>query len=216
MQLISNKKTTSTNKRQPTPFWVPVIKKEFGDFGGFAGKFRPSFEVQNFCALNTRRAIAMGDSMPSLRRAVVAYGRRQIAQLLNSHLVAVVTSLGEHEKLNSSDMLAVANAIIDNHKFSSLKFSSVLGFFHSLRIGVHKIFGEVSPRKILEVYNSYASEAMEKEYKERLSLEKEQEAREYEASVRKAVSWPERARRLGLPEGTTFQQYLMKPISQTE
>lgn len=198
--------------------WMLAIKGQFGEYKDFRDRFFAKPDTWGFCASDKglRRAIELDDRMPSLTRACRTYGTANVKNLIGAHVSAAIIAMGEQEKFNPFDAQNAAALIVECKRWRHLKFSTVLGFFHALTTAEYKIYGSVTPRKILEVYQQYCERAHEREHEERCRIEKEREEAERAAYEAKCRPWEERAAELGLPPGTSLADWIHMGIAEDE
>lgn len=210
MELINTKpRKTEMALRREQP-WALAIRAQFGDVSNFTRRFSPSHEVQRHCALNVERAVRMGDRMPSMARAEVVYGAANVTALIRSHLAVALVAMGDEGKMDRADVALCAQAIADAPKLRVLKFPTVLAFFHALKCGEYKIYGQLTTRKLMEAFNEYAEKASQREYAERQRIEEELRRAEEAEERAAAQSWDVTRRKLGLPEGTSYLDWVLQ------
>lgn len=173
-----------------------AIRQRYGSLESFALRFPPA--AQRICAVNTRRAV--DNDTATFGRIVAAYGERGIEGVLNAHITDAITSMGEMADVDPADIRFTAEAICSNQRFRSLRFPSVFGFFHLLKIGEFDIYGKVTPRKILEAFRKYAERQQALE--DRLAYEKQcrDEAQARGCRSKGAVSWAQYAAMRGIKD----------------
>lgn len=189
----------TTTSQEP---WALAIREQYGQLPAFAARFTP--KVQKYCAQNMVKAVE--NNLPSFGRIVSTYGEEGISAIVATHMTDAILRMGEDRDVDPYDVQFIASAICESERFKTLRFTTVLGFFHLLKCGEFDIYGKVTPRKILEAFRKYAIEAQAKE--NRIAYEKEcreQEA-ERDRSRANAVSWEEFAASKGIPDAS-FMAY---------
>ena len=148
---------------------------------------------------------AVENNLPTFARIVATYGEEGVAALVGTHITDAILRMGEDRDVDPYDVQFIAEAICESDRFKTLKFTTVLGFFHLLKCGEFDIYGKVTPRKILEAFRKYAIDAQAKE--NRIAYEKacreEEEARERAAA--EAISWEEFAAKNNLPDKSMLE-----------
>lgn len=215
-QLTTNIQDSSHLPAPRIPTWYGAIVKRFGNAASFISSFKARPEVQEHCALHMRKAIEMEDSMPSLGRAVAVYGRDVVSSHLSTHLTAALITMGETkaEKIDQYTVRSVGRSMAATRQWPHLRYSTIIGFFHSLTCGEYKIYGDVTPRKIMECFNEYCENANDREGAIRLEIEREKAERERREHDARCISWEERRSRLGLPEGTTLVDWVLMGVEE--
>lgn len=192
----------TTTSQEP---WALAIREQYGDLPAFATRFTP--KVQKYCAQNMVKAVE--NNLPSFGRIVSTYGEEGVAAIVATHITDAILRMGEDRDVDPYDVQFIASAICESDRFRTLKFTTVLGFFHLLKCGEFDIYGKVTPRKVLEAFRKYAIDAQAKE--NRIAYEKdcrEAEA-ERERSRANAISWEEFAKKNGITDGD-FASYMIR------
>ena len=154
----------TTTSQEP---WALAIREQYGNLPAFASRFTP--KVQKYCAQNMVKAVE--NNLPSFGRIVSTYGEEGIAAIVATHITDAILRMGEDRDVDPYDVQFIASAICESDRFKTLRFTTVLGFFHLLKCGEFDIYGKVTPRKILEAARKYAIDAQAKE--NRIAYEKE-------------------------------------------
>lgn len=198
MELIPNRRqetALTTTSQQP---WALAIREQYGALPAFAARFTP--KVQKYCAQNMVKAVE--NNLPTFGRIVSTYGEEGIGAIVATHMTDAILRMGEDRDVDPYDVQFIASAICESERFKTLRFTTVLGFFHLLKCGEFDIYGKVTPRKILEAFRKYAITAQAKE--NRIAYEKD--CREYEAKRKReaaeAISWQEYAAGKGIPDAS--------------
>lgn len=195
-----------TTTRQP---WAVAIRERYGALPDFASKFSP--RAQKYCAQNMVKAVRM--RFPSFGRIVITYGEAGIAALVATHITDAILRMGEDRDVDSYDVQFIAEAICQSERFRSLRFTTILGFFHLLKCGEFDIYGKVTPHKVLEALRKYADEAEAKENRILIELELEQkrrqEAEEAERIAREGNGWEAFKRQNGLDPNMSIAEYYL-------
>ena len=188
MELTSSRSKTALATTGQEP-WALAIRKSYGNLPAFATKFSPA--VQKYCAQNMLKAVE--NDLPTFGRIVSTYGEEGVGALVATHMTDAILRMGEDRDVDPHDVQFIAEAICQSDRFKTLRFTTVIGFFHFLKCGEFDIYGKVTPRKILEAFRKYAIEAQAKE--NRIAYEKD--CREAEAAREQArahsVTWEQYA-----------------------
>ncbi len=194
----------TTTSQQP---WAIAIRESYGNLPAFAERFAP--KSQKFCARNMVKAVEQ--NLPTFGRIVATYGEEGIAAVVATHITDAILRMGEDRDVDPYDVQFIAEAIAESERFRTLKFTTVLGFFHLLKCGEFDIYGKVTPRKILEALRKYAIEAQAKENRIYYEMEKERERREAEEHDRLVASqrngWEDFKKRNNLDPNLTIAEY---------
>lgn len=206
MELTPSRRDTTALTTISQEPWALAIREEYGSLPAFAARFTP--KVQKYCAQNMVKAVE--NNLPSFGRIVRTYGEEGIGAIVATHMTDAILRMGEDRDVDPYDVQFIASAICESERFKTLRFTTVLGFFHLLKCGEFDIYGKVTPRKILEAFRKYAIEAQAKE--NRIAYEKdcrEAEA-ERERSRANAISWEEFAKSHGIPDGDIASYMIRK------
>lgn len=212
MELTSKRKTKAAVPAAPQPAWAIAVRKKFGNLQSFIVKFSPN--VQRYCAQNMFKAVA--DNIPTFGQIVGTYGEKGVSRLIATHITDAILRMGEEADVDHYDVQFISEAICESVRFRLLKVSTVFGFFHLLKGGEFDIYGKVTPRKIMEVFRSYAVNARAKEIHIAEELESRRKAAEREDATRNAVTWEEYARIHNLSDGSFLAYYLRLQKENTE
>lgn len=167
--------------------WAIDIRNRYGSLQNLVRTF--SVETQSYCDRNFEKAIAA--DIPTLVRLERAYGRDSIICLLKIHITSAIISMGEQDNIDTTDQQFIAQNILDSEKLRTLNLASVLAFFNRLRAGEIELFGKISPAKILQAFNKYAKQAIEREHQARASIRQRQRQEEYARHSAQAVTFHE-------------------------
>lgn len=208
MELInSNRNETGLAVVSQQP-WAIQIRQDYGELPAFAQRFSP--KVQKYCAQNMVKAVET--NLPTFGRVVATYGEEGMAAIVATHITDAILRMGEDRDVDPYDVQFTASAICESDRFKTLRFTTVIGFFHLLKCGEFDIYGKITPRKILEAARKYAIEAQAKE--NRIAYEKEnREARERrERDAANSTTWEQYAAAHGIEEKdwATYIQNQMK------
>lgn len=193
----------TTTSQEP---WALAIRERYGALPAFAAKFTP--RVQKYCAQNMVKAVE--DNLPTFARIIKTYGEEGVGALIATHMTDAILRMGEDRDVDPYDVQFIASAICESERFRTLRFTTVIGFFHLLKCGEFDIYGKVTPRKILEAFRKYAIEAQATE--NRIAYEKacrEQEA-EQDRSRANAITWEQFAASKGIPDGSIMEYVARK------
>lgn len=193
--LPSRRQETALTTTSHEP-WALAIRETYGNLPAFAARFTP--KVQKYCARNMVKAVE--ENLPTFSRIVATYGEEGVAALVATHITDAILRMGEDRDVDPYDVQFIAEAICESDRFKTLRFTTILGFFHLLKCGEFDIYGKVTPRKILEAFRKYAIDAQAKE--NRIAYEKtcREEAEARERAAAEAISWEEFAARNNLPD----------------
>lgn len=182
--------------------WALAIREQYGALPAFAARFTP--QVQKYCARNMVKAVE--ENLPTFGRIVATYGEEGVGAIVATHMTEAILRMGEDRDVDPYDVQFIASAICESDRFRTLRFTTVLGFFHLLKCGEFDIYGKVTPRKVLEAFRKYAVEAQAKE--NRIAYEKEcrEQQAERDRSRANAISWEEYAASKGIPDAS-FLEY---------
>ena len=208
MEIIkSNRAETALATTGSQAPWALAIREEFGQLPDFALRFAP--KAQKYCAQNMVKAVE--NNLPNFARIIATYGEPGIAGLINTHITDAVIKMGEEGDVDPYDVQFIAEAITGSERFRTLRFTTVLGFFHLLKCGEFDIYGKVTPRKILEAFRKYAVEAQAKENRIAYEMEQRQAEAERREWAKTRVSWQEWATGQGItdPDPQTYFQRMM-------
>lgn len=196
MELIPSRRqdaALTTTSQQP---WALAIREQYGNLPAFASRFTP--KVQKYCAQNMVKAVE--EDLPTFGRIVSTYGEEGVAAIVATHITDAILRMGEDRDVDPYDVQFIAGAICESERFKTLRFTTVLGFFHLLKCGEFDIYGKVTPRKILEAFRKYAIDAQAKE--NRIAYEKD--CREHDAAreraAAEAITWEQYAAGKGIPD----------------
>jgi hypothetical protein len=176
--------------------WAIAIRNRYGTTQDLFRTMSVDREVAYH--LNLPQAIA--SDTPTLVRLTKSYGNDVTTALLEVHITSAIISMGEENDAEPSDVKMIAQAILQNDNIKRLNMASVLSFFARLKCGEFKIYGKITPRKFMEIFNEYAEVAIEREERIVRDLEKlraDQEWQEHQAS---AISFEEYKRTKGYGE----------------
>lgn len=209
MELMPSRRTETaltTTSQEP---WALAIRESYGNLPAFATKFSPA--VQKYCAQNMVKAVE--NDLPSFGRIVSTYGEEGVGALVATHMTDAILRMGEDRDVDPYDVQFIAEAICQSDRFRTLRFTTVLGFFHLLKCGEFDIYGKVTPRKILDAFRKYAVEAQAKE--NRIAYEKDcrEAAAAREQARANAVSWEQYAASKGLPDAS-LADYAIRVIQE--
>lgn len=192
----------TTTSQEP---WALAIRENYGNLPAFATKFSPA--VQKYCAQNMVKAVE--NNLPTFGRIVSTYGEEGVGALVATHMTDAILRMGEDRAVDPYDVQFIAEAICQSDRFKTLRFTTVIGFFHLLKCGEFDIYGKVTPRKILEAFRKYAVEAQAKE--NRIAYEKD--CREAEAAREQAransITWEQYAAANGIKD-PSFAAYFAR------
>lgn len=211
MELTPSRRDTTALTTISQEPWALAIREEYGSLPAFAARFTP--QVQKYCAQNMVKAVE--NNLPTFGRIVSTYGEEGIGAIVATHMTDAILRMGEDRDVDPYDVQFIASAICESERFKTLRFTTVLGFFHLLKCGEFDIYGKVTPRKILEAFRKYAIEAQAKE--NRIAYEKacrEKEA-EMERHRQEAISWKQHAASKGLPDAS-LMDYAIRVIQEGE
>lgn len=187
MKLINyTKKEVVANER-----WAIAIKNRFGDAQSLLMKLNP--DVQEYCS-DRLRLLCADDTMPTLVRVSIVYGNKVSETLLNTHLTEAIITMGE-KNVEADEIKLIARTIRADENLRTLNVAMILHFFKRLKSGQFKIFGAVTPRKIMECMQAFSAEAKELEHSFRLQAEKEQREAERREHEKVAISLSEYAKK---------------------
>ena len=210
MELLGKRQNTELALKSSEP-WAIAIKGQFGEFENFAERFKPTAIVQHTCYTGIARAVRMGDSMPSLIRAQLTYGRENIIILLETHISRMLVTMGAEGKLDAVSVGLLARTIADSPRLRTLKFSTVLGFFAALQSGEYKLYG-INNYEIMRSFKEYAEKAHEIESAERFRIDDEERKRKESESEGDWQKWEVTRQKLGLPPGTTYVDWVLMDV----
>lgn len=209
MELTPSRRDTTALTTISQEPWALAIREEYGSLPAFAARFTP--QVQKYCAQNMVKAVE--NNLPTFGRIVSTYGEEGIGAIVATHMTDAILRMGEDRDVDPYDVQFIASAICESERFKTLRFTTVLGFFHLLKCGEFDIYGKVTPRKILEAFRKYAITAQAKE--NRIAYEKacrEKEA-ERERDRQEAISWEQYAASKGLPDAS-LMDYAIRVIQE--
>lgn len=218
MELITSNRRNFLPVQARRP-WVPAILDRYGDFEQLLNRFGPRPDVQRYCYENIAWAVHPASGVECLARMIHAYGRAKIKALIVSHLTATLIYIGREKDMDPQQVKFTASAIVDHNPLASLKFSTVIGFFHYLNIGLYEWKSAPSQQAIMAAYRQYGEYAMNKEYSARERMERERRETERRIHDSQCRPWEESCRRLGLPEGTSLADWVsgkVRPRLQSE
>lgn len=180
MNNTNNANTTMSN--QPR---AQEIRYLYGDMT----RMNRSFGVSNqeYCAENM--ASAVENKMPNLARFIAAYGKENIAAILGAHITDLMASLGVAKDMSDRDVLVLSRAICNNNRLRMLLFSTVVGFFHLLKVGDIEMYGKPTPRGIIEALNRYAERASVDEQRLKKAKNERDRDAEYERHRAESITW---------------------------
>ncbi len=195
MYPIDSANTYPIEKMADDPLSIS-IRKRFGGIDSFARRFSPA--QQRFCAQNTR--VAVENDLSLFGQLVKAYTSDSMAKVIGVHVSEALMRMGEQREVNPEDVRFVSEVICDSRLSHRLRFPAIFGFFYHLKSGELDIFGQLTPRKLLEAFRKYAEKQLAVE--ERLIIEKEQrnEEKKRDEYRSKAITWEEYAKLRGIPE----------------
>lgn len=205
MELIpSRRQETALTTISQEP-WALAIREQYGNLPAFAARFTP--KVQKYCAQNMVKAVE--NDLPSFGRIVSTYGEEGVAAIVATHITDAILRMGEDRDVDPYDVQFIASAICESSRFKTLRFTTVLGFFHLLKCGEFDIYGKVTPRKVLEAARKYAVDAQAQE--NRIAYEKDcrEAAAERERAAAEAISWEDYAKKNGIPDAD-FASYMIR------
>ena len=157
---------------------------------------------------NYQQAIASG--VPTLVRLTKSYGEDVVAPLLEVHITSAIIAMGEESDVEPTDIKFVAQAICQSENLRTLNMASVMTFFHKLKCGEFKIFGKVTPRKIMEAMQDYVEIAKEKERKAFADIQKQEEKLAWEKHQQEAVTFEQYKASRGYGDEITNPMDLLK------
>lgn len=207
MYFISTNSTKKAPATAERPDWCYAIENRYGDAARMARAF--GIDKQQMCAERIEDALRSG--IPSLARMIVTYGQETIESLLSGHLHEALVALGEIKAVDHRDLDYTVRGICSYGPFRTISMAGIIGFFYRLKCGEFDIYGQVNPRRILEVMHRYAQNQQELEYRISTRIEQEQRQAEEAARERDLIPWPEVAARHGidLEKFPRIQDYLV-------
>lgn len=149
--LSVNKRFTNTPKALG---WLVVKKDEilqrYGDAHNFALTFNPSVQIK--CAMHTERSLT--SDVPTIRQLLYTYQIEHLQVWMMAHLEDLNEYVGAKNKLQITQMEALANMIIVKSDY--LKASEILLFFYKLKAGdFGGFYGAVDAQKVGEYLNAF-------------------------------------------------------------
>lgn len=162
--------------------WAIAIRQRYGSTQDL---FR-TMSVDRAITYHSNLSQAIASDTPTLVRLAKSYGNDATTALLEVHITSAILSMGEENDAEPNDVKMIAQAILQNDNIKRLNMASVLSFFARLKCGEFKIYGKITPRKFMEIFNEYAEVAIERE--ERIvralgKLRADQEWQEHQASA---------------------------------
>ncbi|MEG1540258.1 MAG: hypothetical protein RR383_09970 [Muribaculaceae bacterium] len=170
--------------------WAIAIKNRFGDAQSLLMKLNP--DVQGYCS-DRLEMLCTDDTIPTLVRLSLAYSPKVADALLNVHLTEALISMGE-QSIDANEIKLIARTIRADERLRTLNIAMVLHFFKRLKSGQYKIFGAVTPRKVLEAMQSFYNEAIELQRRFSIEHEKAERKAEREAYEREAITFAQYAK----------------------
>lgn len=165
--------------------WAKTIRKRYGSTQEL---FR-TMSVDRAMTYHTNLPQAIASDTPTLVRLHKSYGDDVTTALLEVHITSAIISSGEENDAEPSDVKLIAQAILQNSNIKRLNMASILSFFVRFKCGEFKIYGKVTPRKIMEVMNEYAEVAIEREERIVRDLEKLRADQEWQKHQASAISF---------------------------
>lgn len=149
----SNRRTEIAELSQAD--WAVAIREKYGDAKRLMTVWNP--QNQYYCAENYRKL----NDCPPLVRITKSYGLKVSAALVGNHIAEAIVTMGEEKGADSTDIELIAKAIVTDDRLRRLSLPSLLLFFHKLKGGQFEIYGNISPRKILQEMQKWFPTAME-------------------------------------------------------
>lgn len=185
MQLTTSKKRLLPQLSNEK--WAVDIRKRYGSTQEL---FR-TMSVDRAIVYHSNLALAIASDTPNLVRLAKSYGDDVVSALLEVHITSAIISMGEENDAEPNDVKCIAQGMLHNDTIRMLNMASILSFFARLKCGEFKIYGKVTPRKIMEVMNEYAEVAIEREERIVRDLEKLRADQEWQKHQASAISFEE-------------------------
>lgn len=178
--------------------WAVAIRERYGDSQNFLKEFNPG--LQEFYADDIEH-ICREESIPILVRISKAYGDKTAEAFLEAQITDAAVFMGEpmenvEEKIKEIKLLA--RTIRTDENLRTLNLALIMLFFKRLKSGHYKIYGAITPRKVLEVMQIFYAEAKELQKHYRDIAEKEQRDRERAEHEKTAITLEQYAQNKGV------------------
>lgn len=150
-----------------------AIANKHGNAVAFAQRWGVDKQTKCLLAIATSTTAADMTNNPPVVLAIKTYGDAVVLALLVQHLSDAILFMGETRAVDAATINATAALMLSNARLRVLSLASLLGFFARFKGGEFKIYGEITPRKIMEAAQDYATEAIAAENALRQRAEKE-------------------------------------------
>lgn len=176
--------------------WAVDIRKRYGSKQEL---FR-TMSVDRAMTYHKNLPQAIASDTPTLVRLHKSYGDNVTTALLEIHITSAIISSGEENDAEPSDVKLIAQAILQNSNTKRLNMASILSFFVRFKCGEFKIYGKITPRRFMEVFNEYAEVAIEREERIVRDLERLRADQEWQKHQASAISFEEYKKAKGYGE----------------
>lgn len=174
--------------------WAVAIKERYGNSQDFLITFNP--DIQEYCSENIERICTEG-KVPTLVRLSRAYDNRTAEALLVTHLTDAVLNISE-QSIDENEIKLIARTIRADENLRTLNIAMIMIFFKRLKSGHYKIYGAITPRKIMETMQVFYTEARELQKHYNDIAEKTQRERERAEYEKNAITFEEYAKIKGI------------------
>lgn len=186
MKLLNNNTKKLTSDFEDNPRAI-CLRNQFPTSAQLIRAYAP--DRQYYCDRNLEQAIAK--NAPTLALVETTYGEEATITLLYCHVANAIMNLGEESDVITSDLMSVSRAILSTERARTLALASIVAFFHRLSCGEYKIFGRLTPRKILEAFHEYLPKAIERERSAKDMAEKARLEAERNLHEKSAITFEE-------------------------
>lgn len=179
--LNSNNESQIVLSQEP---WAIEIRNRYGSAENFISIWSPKNQLACIERYNE-----LGHC-PPLVRITRSYGKKISRVFIASQLADAVVYMGE--KVDKEEVMLTSDIIVSDERLMTLTLPTIMVFFNRLKSGQFEIYGNISPRKILQEMQKFFKTGMEMQvnaqenYNRKIRLQNEAK---HKAEVIPASEW---------------------------
>ena len=160
---------------------------------GFLAAWNPS--NQAYCHNNLAKSI----ETPTVNEVRRCFGEEFLTKFVCGMLTNLIMFRGEEDAMDETEIAMCASLIVNNHNLCVLNLAFFLNFFFEMKCGKYKVFGKLSPGKLMECYQEYYKWAFDKQNFYYEEEEKRQRKVQMEKDMKEILAMREKIRKGEMP-----------------
>lgn len=165
----------------------------YKDASGFLSVWSPA--NQAYCHNN----LAKSTNTPTVNEVRICFGEDFITRFVCGMISNLIVFRGEEDAMDDAEIAMCASLIVNNHNLCVLNTAFFLNFFFEMKCGKYKVFGKLTPGKLMECYQEYFQWAFEKQNYYYDEEEKRKRREQMEKDMEEARLMRERVKKGEIP-----------------